>query len=247
MTANQFYVQHIDPRSSRIIVEGDENHHLARVARIGPGENIRVFDRSGRSVLARVESVGPARTELTVLRQETREGTGLQLCLAQSFVPARKMEFILQKAAEFGVAEFLPLETTRSLKASLLRSERKLERWEKIVRESVKQSKGVSLTLIHPPVSMKAFLTARRDGRRIYLSENRGVALKSLLQPPDRSGSAVPASAILVVGPEGGWTEAEETSFIAHGFEPVSLGDRILRAETAALAAMAMMIHFWSR
>jgi 16S rRNA (uracil1498-N3)-methyltransferase len=193
-----------------------------------------------------VESIAAEKTELVVLHFEENVNSGLNLVLAQSLVPSKKMEFILQKTTELGISEFVPLETARSLKTRKTEYDRKTQRWAKITRQAVKQSKGSVLPEVRNPVSLAAFLERGNEGKRIFLSERTGSLLKNLIMEPLETGAKPPESAVVVIGPEGGWTEEEEEAFQKYGYEASSLGSRILRTETAALTAAAIMIHFWS-
>lgn len=246
MTSNQFYVPRIGGEASLVVLEGAEHRHLARAARVGEGETVWLFDAGGNRFLARVESVGTDRTALRVLKRAAAAETPMRMVLAQALVPAKKMEFILQKASELGIADFSPIETVRSLKSPKERSGRKAERWARIAREATKQSKGAAAPAVHPPRRLRDALDDPGGGLRIFLSEHGGKPLRCLLLEAENSGQPAPRAVIIFVGPEGGWTESEERSFREAGCEAVSLGRRILKAETAALAAVAIISHFWN-
>jgi 16S rRNA (uracil1498-N3)-methyltransferase len=247
LTSNQFFVARVDGGTSRVVLRDAEHHHLARVVRVRAGSLIWLSDSEGRRYRARVETVGSDRTEVEIVGRDEQPEPGARLILAQALLAAKKMEFVLQKATEFGFSDFQPLETARSLRTPAERSGRKRERWLRIAREAVKQSKGRRPPEIHEALSLRAFLGAsRRDGIRFFLSERVGTPLRSVLAGPSRStGRPGPVEVVLCVGPEGGWTEEEERGLSSAGFGPVSLGRRVLRAETAALAGAAMISHFW--
>lgn len=248
MTANQFYVPRMTREASRVILQGEEHRHLAKAARVRAGETVWLFDDSGGRCQARVESVGEGRTELAVLKWEDPEAPRTKVVLAQSLVEAKKLELILEKAAELGCSDFVPVVSARSLRPAEERSGRKLDRWGKIAREAAKQSKGRTATAVHPPRTLKDLLREPPAGTRLFLSEHGGRPLRDILIPlaSRAEGDGPPAAAVLLVGPKGGWTEGEEKEIRQAGFEAVTLGRRILRAETAALAAAAMIIHFWN-
>ncbi|MGA2531996.1 MAG: RsmE family RNA methyltransferase [Candidatus Aminicenantales bacterium] len=246
MTSNQFFVPRMERGSTRVVLEGSEHHHLAKAARIKEGDTVRLFDAARNRCLAQVESVEKARTTLKVLEEAPPEALRVKLVLAQAMLQAKKMEFILQKASEIGITGFIPVETARSLKASGNRSGSKAERWAKIAREATKQSKGGAAPAIYPAERLKVILARPAQGLRIFLSENGGQLLRCLLMEAG-SGGPPPAPEVTVfVGPEGGWTGSEEKGFREAGCEAVSLGSRILKAETAAIAGVAMMAHFWN-
>lgn len=246
MTANQFYVPRIAPDADRLVLEGDEHRHLAKAARVGAGDIVRLFDDLGGRCRARVEAVAGDRTVLAVLEFERPETVRTQVALAPCLIEAKKLETVLEKAAELGCSDFIPVVSARSLKSPAERSGRKLGRWERIAREAVKQSKGSRATAVHPPRPLKDFLREPPAGRWLFLSEHGGRPLREIVTGCGPEGQDTPASVVLLVGPKGGWTEGEERDIRRAGFEAVTLGRRILRAETAALAAAAMIIHFWN-
>jgi 16S rRNA (uracil1498-N3)-methyltransferase len=246
LTANQFYVPRIERGASRVVIRGEEHRHLAKAARVGKDETVWLFDAGGDRFLARVDSVEKDRTVLQILEPAVPEESRLRLTLAQALVPAKKLEFILEKAAELGISGFLPVETVRSLRSPDGRSGRKTERWARIAREATKQCKGILAPMVYPPLRLKDALRNPGEGLRLFLSEHAGKPLKAILAEPGTCGRQVPEAVIVFVGPVGGWTESEEKSFREAGFEAVSLGRRILKSETAALAAVAMILHFWN-
>ncbi len=244
MTANQFYVPDVGGAGDRLRLEGDEHRHLARAARVRSGETVWLFDGSGRRARARVEKVGRDETEVVVIAAEDAEPEPVRIVLAVALVPSRTMEQIVEKAAELGVSEIRPLVTARSLREADAGGPGKRERWLRIAREAVKQSKGARLPEIAAPVPVPAFLRDRETSeRRFFLDEHGGELLGRLVAAGDAGGPAARAL-VAAVGPEGGWTEAEAEAFRAAGFTGVSLGRRILRAETAAMAAAVLISHF---
>jgi 16S rRNA (uracil1498-N3)-methyltransferase len=240
VTANQFFVPALPEGATRIVLEGEEHRHLARAARIRRGEEIWLFDGSGRRVLARVGRIKADRTEVAVLREEPPETPRTRIVLAQALMEAKKLEAVIEKAAELGCADFVPVLSARSLRPRGERADRKLERWARIVREAAKQCKSRLLTAVHPPRPLAELLRGPGTERCLALSEHGGRPLREILMDP------APPSVLLLVGPKGGWTKGEETAIRAAGVEAVSLGPRILRAETAAVAGAAMIAHFWN-
>jgi len=246
VTANQFYVPHIAADGDRIVLEGAEHRHLAKAARVRAGDIVRLFDARGGRCRARVETVGEERTELALLEVEEPETVRTALALAQCLLEAKKLETVLEKAAELGCSDFVPVVSARSLRPPADRSGRKLDRWERIAREAVKLTKGGRTTVVHPPRPLKDFLRTPHAGLKLFLSEHGGRPLRAIVTGVGPEDQGPPSSAVLLVGPKGGWTEGEERDIRRAGFEAVTLGRRILRAETAALAAAAMIVHFWN-
>jgi 16S rRNA (uracil1498-N3)-methyltransferase len=246
VTANQFYLPTIAEDVDRVLLEGEEHRHLAKSARVRAGETVWLIDSGGRRFRARVEKVGEERTELAILEAEAPEAPKTLVVLAPSLVEAKKLETILEKAAELGCSDVIPVVSVRSLRASAERADRKLERWNRIVREAAKQCKGRLVTAVHPPRTLKALLREPPAEMRLFLSEHGGLPLRDVVAGPGRREGGPPASVVLLVGPKGGWTEAEERDIQLAGFTAITLGRRILRAETAAIAGAAMIVHFWN-
>ncbi len=246
MTANQFYVPDLAKDASSVVLQGEEHRHLAKAARVRAGETVWLFDASGSRCLARVDAVGKSRTELSVLKFEGPETSRTRVILALCLLEAKKLEMVLEKAAELGCSDFVPVVSARSLQASEERLERKLDRWRRIALEAAKQCKARTTTAPHPPRALKDLLREPPAGRRLFLSEHGGLPLRDIVSGSGAPAGEPPGSVVLLVGPKGGWTEGEEKDIRRAGFEAASLGRRILRAETAALAAAAMIIHFWN-
>lgn len=246
MTANQFYVPLMAKDAVRIVLEGEEHRHLAKAARVRCGEEIWLFDAGGRRCRARVESVGEGRTDLTVLKTEEPEAPRTRIALAQCLIETKKFETVLEKAAELGCSDFMPIVSARSLGVSEEWSGRKLERWKKIAREAAKQYKGRLVTEVHPLRRLKELLREPARGPRLFLSEHGGRPLRDIIAGPAAPAEGPPASVVLLVGPKGGWTAGEEKDIRTAGFTAVSLGRRILRADTAALAGASLIVHFWN-
>lgn len=246
MTANQFFVPEIPTDTDRILLRGREHRHLAKAARVRAGEEIWLFDGRGGRSRARVEKVGPDATEVAMLAVEAADGPRTKIILAPGLVEAKTLETVIEKAAELGCAEVRPVVSARSYRAASERTGRKLERWRRIVREAAKQCKAALLTEVYAPQPLQELLGEAGPARRLFLSEHGGRPLKEILSERPENGAGTAGRVILLVGPKGGWTAGEEREIRRAGFEAVSLGCRILRAETAALVGVAMMAHFWN-
>jgi 16S rRNA (uracil1498-N3)-methyltransferase len=216
-----------------IIVDGDEHHHLSRVLRARPGEAITLFDGAGGEVPARIVRIGHDRTELVAevgAGERAAAPPETPLVLLTAVPRGGRMDFLVQKCCELGVSRIVPVITARSV----VRPEpAKRARWEKIAREAARQCGRADVPTVSPPAPLAAALAAELPTRRIVLSPEPGAPpLRTLL--PDRAATA------LLVGPEGGLADAEVEAARAAGFQPASLGSRILRVETAAIVAVAL-------
>ena len=246
MTSRQFFAVRIDADARKACLEGEEHHHLARVARVRPGQEVWLIDGRGRRFLSRVKAIRKDRTELVILRQAEDGGRRTSIILGQALLNAKKMEFVIQKAAELGAAAVIPVVTERSWRENKEKVARREERWSRIAREAAKQSgRGDVPEVAGAARRLADFVRERGAARRLFLSENGGRLLREVLtDSTDRSEP--PSSVVVVVGPEGGWTAAEEEMLRGAGFEAVSLGGAVVRTETAALAATALVAHFWN-
>ena len=245
MTSNRFSVKKNNIQTSSVILDGEEHRHLSKVARIKPRQKVWLFDEEGRNYLAEVVKIERDRTRLVILEREDAQEPSLHITLGQALIKAKKMNSIIQKATELGVAAIVPVITARTIIRIEEKEEKKLERWKKIIREAAKQSHVSFLPSIMYPVKLDKLIRECNEEKKLLLSENQGKLLRDILIPGSRKGEP-PSSVLLLVGPEGGWTDKEERFILDHGFEAVSLGNQILRTETAALSSLAMIAHFWN-
>lgn len=208
-----------------IVVEGEEAHHLARVLRIRVGERFVAFDGTGVEAEAEVLSVGPqvhARV-LGTRRPDVEAPRDVTLYLA--LVKGERFDWAVEKATELGVARIVPLETERTEVRDPGEARRK--RWQRLAASAAAQSGRVRVPEVAAPEKLPLALA---DAPRPAV----------LLAP---GGGAFPAHpSALFIGPEGGFTEAEVEAARASGVQPVGLGPRILRVETAALAALSLVL-----
>lgn len=249
MTSKRFFIKKSDLRSSTILLHEEEHHHLSRVARIKPEEKVWLFDEQGTSYLARVEETRKDATRLSILEKLDKVKPKVNITLAQALIKSKKMDIIIQKSTELGITNIIPVITTRVIVKVEEKIQKKIERWNKIALEAVKQSQISFLPSILSPIPLKKLIEERHEEKKLLLSENRGKYLRDILIR--NSGSELqieepPSSVLILLGPEGGWTEEEEKYILKHGYEAVSLGRQILRAETAALCSLALISHFWN-
>jgi len=225
----------------RAEVSGDEFHHLARVRRVRPGVAVELFDGMGRGWRGRVDDVG--RRSLTIsLDDELTPGEReprLEIALYQG-LPADKgvMEEIVLRATELGAGRITPVITARTRAALLMDTgglARRLPRWRRIALDGCKSSGRFRPPDIDPPTELAAALAQATAGGLCLVPAEHG-----RYPPLDASLAAgnPPGPVSLLVGPEGGWAEKELNQALAAGFTPVSLGPRILRTATAALASL---------
>jgi 16S rRNA (uracil1498-N3)-methyltransferase len=246
LTSNHFLVKAKNLNPPAALLDGGEHHHLSRVLRMGPGDRVWLMDENGNTYRAEVKEVGPEKTRLALLGKETAPAGGPRLVLAQALLKSKSMGMVIQKATELGVGVIVPIEAARSVVRLGGKENLRLERWRKIAREAAKQSRRSHVPSLEPPQPLPFFLEDRDEPRRLILCEGGGVSLRDILSGGfGPAGEKRPPAVAVLVGPEGGWTREEVEQAVEKGFKAVSLGRRILRSETAALAVSAAISIFW--
>ncbi len=218
-------------------MEGDKAHHLGKVLRAQISQLYELSD--GVQVrLGRVESVSRDSVEFVLLGEVSAPEPELKIRLLLSVVKFDAFEWAIEKATELGVSEIVPLSADRSEKSLVAAAEKRSERWRKILLEAAQQSRRVRIPVLHSIVSPKQAFSMSEDKFGLFLSERPGApTFHSALQ------GVAATEAVLVIGPEGGWTDAEVASSQNAGFREASLGRLILRTETAVIAALASLSY----
>ena len=212
-------------------LRGAEAAHLGRVLRATPGMRAEVV--AGENVwLAEIREVLEEEITFTLLEQVPAE-SALPLTLLLAVFKFDRFEWAVEKATELGVARIVPLVARRTEKHLAQAAAARVERWRRIAHEAAKQSRRADLPVIDDPLRLQDALARETHGTRLLLAERERTVLLT-----DALNNQEPFT--LAIGPEGGWTEEEELSFRTAGWHGVSLGPRILRAETAAIAAVAI-------
>src|SRR5215467_1156620 len=227
----------------RAVLGGDTAHHLGRVLRAEPGQLYELSD--GNLVwLARIEEVKRDRVEFSLVENLAAAEQTLKTALLLSVVKFDAFEFALEKATELGVSAIVPLAAARSEKALLVAAPKRSERWRKILLEASQQSRRLRIPTLAALTKPEAGFSAISEGTRVLLSERPGApSLRSTLKSLEGRGHRVVA---LAIGPEGGWTETEFQFAQHHSFCEASLGQLILRTETAVIAALASLNYAFS-
>ncbi len=212
-----------------VTVTGTEAHHLLHVMRAAVGDEVLLFDGTGREYVARVERLGRREADLRVLRGESvdRELPG-QLVVGVAFPKADRQRWLIEKLVELGATRVVPLRTQRSVVHPDPHAGERLRRG---VIEASKQCGRLCLMEVAPLVPLAAYLAAAPAGARRWLADPAG-------DPPGSTGASAD-DWFVAVGPEGGWTADEQRAAAAGGWLRVSLGPRTLRIETACLTLAA--------
>ncbi len=237
---HRFFVAPSALQHQTVTLTGPQAHQIAVVLRLRPGERIVVLDNSGWQYLVELQTVTPQRVvgrigERSLATTEPR----VKLTLYQGLIRAPKFELVLQKCTEIGVVAFVPVLCARSLVTSADETRpAKFERWQRIIAEAAEQSGRGKLPVLHP---VTTFGQACRQARGLaLLAHERAPArpLRAVLQTVER-----PFAVSLFIGPEGGFAPEEVAQAQDYGIVPVALGPRILRAETAAIVATALVLY----
>ncbi|AAF42254.1 TPA: 16S rRNA (uracil(1498)-N(3))-methyltransferase [Neisseria meningitidis] len=213
--------------------------HL-NVLRVRPNENITLFDGKGKAHAARLTVLEKRRAEAEILHEDTTDNESpLNITLIQSISSGDRMDFTLQKSVELGVTAIQPVISERCIvRLDGERAAKRLARWQEIVISACEQSGRNTVPPVLPIIGYREALDKMpSESTKLIMSINRARKLGDIRQP---SGAIV-----FMVGPEGGWTEQEEQQAFEAGFQAVTLGKRILRTETAPLAALAAMQTLW--
>jgi 16S rRNA (uracil1498-N3)-methyltransferase len=222
---------------------GDEAKHILQVLRMKIGDQVLLFDNSNQEYRARISSIIGDRVYFEILERKTimRESP-LQVTLGLPLIRPQPFEWILQKGTELGAVAFRPyysLHSRRNFEKTEMES--RMKRWQRILVEAAKQCERNVLPELFPAVSFPGLLEESHQALKILpYEEESSRTLKNLEQQPSSSGTV-----LAIFGPEGGFHKDEVQQARDKGFVPVSLGPRILRSETAALALLCLIQFLW--
>jgi len=240
----RFFVPACQFEGNRVILEGSDRHHLLNVLRGKIGAEITVLNGKGEEYLARITAIDPERAVAEIITAITGPvEPKLRLTLAQSLPKADKFEFIIQKNTEIGVARFQPIISERgNIRLDQATGLKKRERWRKIIQEAAEQSGRRIIPEIEPIRDWETALANLHPGLVLLPWEGeRERSLKEVLE----AEKSIPEEITLLIGPEGGFSIKEVELARTKGAVPVTLGPRILRTETAGLAATAAIFYHY--
>lgn len=210
------------------------------VLRLNAGDSITLFNGTGNDFAATLQEIGKrhAQCHITAQRQPENESP-LKITLAQAISSGERMDFTLQKSVELGVHAIQPIISERCVvRLSGERADKRVQRWQDIAIAACEQSGRSIVPTVQPIVSFADYLRQMpRHELHLMMSLHRATTLRDI--------APAPQSLRLMIGPEGGWTPAEEQAALAAGVQTITLGKRVLRTETAAMAAMAAMQVLW--
>ena len=231
--------------AEKLVLGGAEHHYLTRVLRLRVGDAVVLLDGSGRLGAARVAQVDADQVELAWESATTAQQSGPQVILLGGLLKGDKQDFVIQKATELGVNEVVPVVCQRSVpQLGEDRAEKRQQRWSRIALAAAQQCRRPDVPRVHGPTPLCTALQAcvpDPAALSLLLYEGPAAPLHALLPTTSDLTPRALSTVRLLIGPEGGFTDAEVAAATAAGFLPASLGPRILRAETAVVAALAVL------
>ena len=236
----RFYAHPRQFGQDQVTLDPEETLHLARVLRLGGGAQVQVCDGEGGNFAAQVATLEPRGATLRILgRLDAWGESPLPVVLGIGLAKGEALDEAVRQATEMGVSRIFPFISERSERLTPERAARRLERWRRLARESIKSCQRSMLPLIDPPRDFAAALAGPEAVKLIFWEEERGGGLHSVLQRPR------PRDVRVLIGPEGGFSSGEAALAREAGFHVVSLGPRRLKVPTAALAAITLIQYAW--
>lgn len=248
---HRFFVPPTAIQGDRVILTGPIVHQLTHVLRLRPSERVVVLDDSGWEYTVELERLERRQVEGRIVDRAKAQGEPYtRITLYQAVLKGERFEWVLQKGTELGIVAFVPLLCARNVIRDPEAVRKKLPRWRAIIREAAEQSRRGRLPRLEPPLAFaEACQQAQASGGLSLLAweGESATSLKDVLKTSSElraSSIQLPVSSFqLFIGPEGGFTPEEVRLARAHGILPITLGRRILRAETAGLVAAAAILY----
>jgi len=239
MSRPRFFLDQKLALGAKFLLPPGPARHAARVLRLATGDTLHLFNGLGGEFLARIEHISKEDVAVQVMAFNDREcESPLQVMLAQGISSGERMDYTLQKAVELGISAIQPIAAKRSVvKLAGERADKRVAHWHGVVHSACEQSGRNRVPPVGQPLSLATWLGQRPTGRLLFLSPLASARLADL--PPPQGLQ------ILVAGPEGGFEADEIAALESADAIPVRLGPRVLRTETAALAALAAMQTLW--
>ena len=237
----RFLADTIDAHARTGRLGADEARHLSQVLRLGIGDEVAVFDGAGREYRARVERVARDGADVRLIAEvDAAPEPAVRVTLAQAVLKGEKMDDVVRDATMMGVSAIEPLITEHT--AAHMKAGRAPERWRRIAIASAKQCRRAVVPSIGVGSSFTDWLAGDRAVSRLLLVEPSAAAEG---HPLSTLGGNRPPSASLLVGPEGGWSEAEIDAAVRAGYVPITLGRRTLRADAVPIVALGLLHFVW--
>jgi len=241
MPRTRLYIGGRYDTGSEMELQADRSRYLTRVLRLRSGDSLLVFNGEGNEFVATILRAEKNSATLRIDEHTTtRIESELRVHLVQGISRGERMDFVVQKATELGVKRITPVLTEYGVvKLDAARAEKRRDHWQKVAASACEQCGRVRLPLVDAPVTLNEwFGTAPANvDTQLILKPGAKTALPAIAAPPTK--------VCLLIGPEGGFSDIEYEDAEIAGFEPVAIGPRVLRTETAAIAAIAIMQSLW--
>ena len=221
--------------NERVTLDSDETRHLRDVLRLHVGDEVSVFNGTGHEFLCSILNVNKKISELKVVKETAPASpeSAFEITLAVTVLNGEKFDLVVQKAVELGVARFIPVNTIRC-DVRLRDAEKRMDRWRRIALEATKQSGRARLMQIALPAAFDKLISGSKNNSFVLFSERGGGSFATL-----KTGKKITA----LIGPKGGWDDSELDAARSRGVNIVTLGGRILKAETAAISITTILQH----
>ena len=237
----RFFIDPAAIKGATANLTGPEVHHLKNVLRLKTGDRIELFDGTGKTYVTIIEHFTKDTIQMRIISVEETADSTPQLFIGQALLTGKKMDLVVQKATELGVHTLQPFISEHCARTDI--SAAKGQRWDRIILEACKQCGRPQLMTCPPPIGFTELINMNAESaiKLIFWEQEETQTLQLLVNalPVDRRQMTGPIFAL--IGPEGGFSSAEISQAVSAGFVPVTLGHRVLRAETAAIAGMAIL------
>ncbi|HLA60074.1 MAG TPA: RsmE family RNA methyltransferase [Puia sp.] len=232
MASPYFYFAHLAAMPEEFVLNENSSRHIVQVLRMQPGEDLRLTDGSGLSVLAKIREANKRKCIVQIIEKQKQEPPKRSILIALSLLKnASRFEWFLEKSAELGVSEIIPLKSARTEKQQF-----RMDRMKSILESALIQSQQVWMPILHEPQNFNAWVEHAQAGQKFiaHCEEGKKRKLNEMIQTNS-------SSQLILIGPEGDFTDEEINLAISHQFVAVELGVNRLRSETAAVAAAAVL------
>ncbi len=237
MARRRFFVNQVRNNSAEIT--GESAQHLTRVLRVEVGQTFEITDNN-RVWLATVESARRDLVRFDVAQEIDPGPPAPRVTLYLALIKFDRFEWAVEKATELGVTRIVPVSAVRSERGLFEGGQKRSERWRRIAQEASEQSRRLRVPEVDAPAKISRALLSDDSSHRYWCDERPGASpLVTVFQPQPGDSTSI------LIGPEGGWTDPEREQFEVAGWQGVSLGPLVLRAETAVCAALAVIAQRW--
>ncbi|TVY09144.1 16S rRNA (uracil(1498)-N(3))-methyltransferase [Paenibacillus cremeus] len=235
-----------------VTISGDDAHHLIRVMRAKPGDTCIVSDGESREALVKLHTIEKDQAVADVVELLPMDHEpAVDVWIAQSLPKGDKMELVIQKGTEIGAARFIPFVSERTVVQLDSKKEgKRIERWQKIAKEAAEQAHRNKVPVVESPLSWKELLKRAGEADCAWIcyekesTQELRLAIRRALSGRSADSAALARpKLLLIIGPEGGFTEQEVTAAEAASCKSISLGKRILRTETAAMVGLTCILY----